>query len=213
MLSIHSLARSSAAYLVARLPESRDKPEEEVVSFGLEVIIGVSLQLIVFIITAGYLNMMTEMMAILITMSSYRLLSGGVHCSAYYRCLILSLATLISLAYLGRWLAFTIERGLPSVATLIFVVGLVTAWRWAPADTPAAPIVNPARRARLKKASYGWLMAWLLVILAGFEQGWPGATLVASCLAVLFQSFALTPLGFAAVGQVDALLKRLLPLG
>ncbi|WP_406678238.1 accessory gene regulator ArgB-like protein [Moorella sp. ACPs] len=213
MLSVHRLAHNTAAYLVSRLPADTRKPEVEVVAFGLEVAMGASLQLLVFVVVAWYLDLLPEMMAALITMATYRLLAGGVHCSAYYRCLILSLLTLIIQANLARWLAGAIGGSLPAVGLLVFVAGLVIAWRRAPADIAAAPVINPVRRARLKRACYLWLLVWLAVISLGYYQGWPGSVLTSSLLALVIQSLALTPLGFAAVGWADGLLKRLLPLG
>ncbi|KYH32528.1 accessory gene regulator ArgB-like protein [Neomoorella mulderi] len=212
MLSIHQLAHSGAAYLVARLPEGQNKPQVEVVAFGLEVTLGASLQLITFVAVAWYLGLLPEMMAALITMATYRLLAGGVHCSAYYRCLILSLLTLVLLACLGRWLAGILGGSLMVGVVPVFAASLVIAWRRAPADTAAAPIINPVRRARLKKACYLWLVLWLAVVSLGYYLGWPGSTLASSLLALVFQGFALTPPGFAVVGRADGLLKRLLPL-
>ncbi|GEA15086.1 MAG: hypothetical protein PWR22_269 [Moorella sp. (in: firmicutes)] len=213
MLSIHRLARSSAAYLVARLPDGQNKPEVEVVAFGLEVALGASVQLLVFMATAWYLGLLPEMMAALITMATYRLLAGGVHCSAYYRCLILSLLTLIILAHLGRWLAGALGGSLPVVVLLVFAASLVIAWRRAPAESAAAPIINPVRRSRLKKACYLWLVLWLATVMLGYHLGWRSSLLASSLLALVFQDLALTPFGFAAVGRADGVLKRLLPLG
>ncbi|MBC7324195.1 MAG: accessory gene regulator B family protein [Moorella sp. (in: Bacteria)] len=212
MLSMHQIARSSAARLLALLPDGRQKPEEEVVAYGLEIALGALLQLLVFYVAGCCLGLLPEMMAALFTMATYRLLAGGVHCSAYYRCLLLSLLTLILLASLGRWLAGMSGRYLPGAILAVFVASMAVAWRWAPAPTAAAPIVNPVRRAWLKKASYLWLLAWLAVIGPGYYLGWPGSALYASTGALIFQSFAVTPWGFATVGRVDALLKRLLPL-
>ncbi|QGP92988.1 Accessory gene regulator protein B [Neomoorella glycerini] len=213
MLSIHHLAHRSAAYLVARLPEGQNKPEVEVVAFGLEVALGTGLQFLVFMAAARYLGLLPEVLAALITMATYRLLAGGVHCSAYYRCLLLSLLTLIFLAYLGRWLAGALGGSLPLAVLPVFAAGLAIARLWAPAATAAAPIINPGRRARLKRACYWWLVLWLAIVSLGYYLGWPGSALASSLLALVFQSFALTPAGFVAVGRADGLLKRLLPLG
>ncbi len=214
MLSIHQLARASADFLVSRLPEGGGrKPEAEVVAFGLEVALGGVLQLAVFVIAARYLGLVPEMMAALATMASYRLLSGGVHAGAYYRCLLLSLMTLILLAFLGRELALVAGGYLPVLVLVVFVLNLVIAWHRAPAATPAAPISNPRRRARLKQGAYLWLTGWLLVSMAGFYLEWPRGILASSLLALAVQGFALTPPGFAAVERADSLLQRILPLG
>ncbi|OIQ11268.1 accessory gene regulator ArgB-like protein [Neomoorella thermoacetica] len=214
MLSIHQLARVGADYLVSRLPEGGGrKPEAEVVAFGLEVALGGVLQLAVFVIAARYLGLVPEMMAALATMASYRLLSGGVHASAYYRCLLLSLMTLILLALLGRGLALVAGGYLPALALGAFVTNLDIARRLVPVTTPAAPISNHRRRARLKQVAYLWLTGWLLVIIAGFYLEWPRGILASSLLALAVQGLALTPAGFAAVGWADSLLQRILPLG
>ncbi|MGI9859865.1 accessory gene regulator B family protein [Moorella naiadis] len=214
MLSIHRLARDSAGYLVARSPAGRDKhPEIEVVAFGLEVALGGLLQLVILLIVAWCLGLVPEMLAALATMAGYRLPSGGVHCSAYYRCLLLSLLTLTLLALLGRELALAAGKYLPVLAMVVFVVNLLIARKWAPATVPAAPIINPRRRSRLKRVSYLWLAGWLLVMLAGFYLQWSPSILASSLLALVVQGVALTPAGFAVIGRADSLLKRLLPLG
>lgn len=214
MLSIHQLARVGADYLVSRLPEGGDrKPEAEVVAFGLEVALGGVLQLAVFVLAARYLGLVPEMMAALATMASYRLLSGGVHAGAYYRCLLLSLMTLILLAFLGRWLALVAGGYLPGLALAVFAANLVIARKRVPVTTAAAPISDPRRRAWLKQGAYLWLTGWLLVIIAGLYLEWPRGILAGSLLALAVQGLALTPAGFAAVKGADSLLQRVLPLG
>lgn len=214
MLSIHQLAHDGAVYLVTRLPAGRNnKPEVEVVAFGLEVALGGLLQLAVFIIVAWCLGLVPEMLVALATMASYRLPAGGVHCSAYYRCLLLSLLTLITLAFLGGGLALAVEGYFPVLVVAVFAANLVIARYRAPAAVPAAPIINPRRRSRLKQIAYLWLTGWLLIMLAGFYLGWPPNILVSSLLALVVQGLALTPAGFAIIGQADSLLKRFIPLG
>ncbi|WXJ86901.1 Accessory gene regulator protein B [Moorella humiferrea] len=213
MLSIHDVAGTAAAYLVTRLPANYRRPEVEVVAFGLEVLIGGLLQLAVFVATARYLGLLPEMTAALVTMATYRLLSGGPHCSAYYRCLILSALTLNLLAFIGHRLAHFMAGILPAGFLLVYGVSLLIARRLAPRDTEAAPIISPVRRARLKTACYLWLLAWLVLVLLGYYRGWSPGVLIASMAALTCQSLSLTPLGFTVVGRVDRFLKRLLPLG
>ena len=213
MLSIHRIAGSSARYLVERLPAGQRRPRVEVVAFGLEVALGGLLQLLVFSAAGWYLGLLPELLAALITMASYRLLAGGVHSRTYYGCLLLSLVTLVLLAGLGRGLAAVLGGGIPLAAVMVCGAGLAVARRWAPAATAAAPIVNPRRRVWLKKATYLWLGGWLAVVLTGHYLAWPRSLLIASILALVVQSFFVTPAGFTLLGRVDAALERLLPLG
>jgi len=213
LLSIHRIAGSSARYLVERLPAGQRRPQVEVVAFGLEVALGGLLQLLVFSAAGWYLGLLPELLAALITMASYRLLAGGVHSRTYYGCLLLSLVTLVLLAGLGRGLAAVLGGGIPLAAVMVCGAGLAVARRWAPAATAAAPIVNPRRRVWLKKATYLWLGGWLAVVLTGHYLAWPRSLLIASILALVVQSFFVTPAGFTLLGRVDAALERLLPMG
>lgn len=212
MASIHQLAQISAGFLVGRLPEGKNKPEVEVVAFGLEVALGGIFQLLVFAVAAWYLEMVPEMGAALLTMATYRLVAGGAHCSAYHRCLLLSLVTLAMCAYTGRWLAaFSIN--IAFFIVLLTVLSLVTAYCWAPATTPAAPIINPKRRLVLKTACYIWLLVWSVLMFAGIYLNWPITVLGSSMAALVIQDINLTPAGYAFLGWVDNLMSRILPLG
>jgi accessory gene regulator B len=62
--------------------------QTEVLSFGAEILIGSIIKLCILFSFAFIMDITVEIAILLIVTGIIRTLSGGAHCSAYYRCLV-----------------------------------------------------------------------------------------------------------------------------
>lgn len=145
-----------------------------------------------------------------VTGAAFRVLTGGAHYTAPWRCSGVSALTYVLLA----WLASAVGR-LPLPVPVLIGGGLfaLAAGLWviavhAPSDTRAFPL-SPEKKARLRRKAVGLALPagalWIGLALAGASVSLLWAALFAFC----WQMFTVTPLGFRAVGAIDLALRRL----
>lgn len=218
MISIHSIAKSMAYYILSQaaptytLLEEKESERQEIVAYGLEVALGAVVEVLAIAGVATALRMFPEVMAAFITQTLYRFGAGGAHCTAYYRCLISSVGALTLVGFGGLWLEELYPgRGVIVFSILAVMVSFPAVWRWAPADTPANPVYNPRRRYWLRNLAFIFLGCWLILILIAVGRV-KDSLLYASVLAVIMQTITITPAGYRWMARLDKGLQRLLPL-
>ena len=69
-----------------------------------EIILGSIFKVSLLFLIAVFLGIISEVAVLLLVTGLLRTLSGGVHCSAYYRCLITSVITLTVLGYMLKFM-------------------------------------------------------------------------------------------------------------
>ncbi|MDN5348354.1 MAG: hypothetical protein PWP65_1918 [Clostridia bacterium] len=210
---MHDLAVALSERLVTSLPPERRQPElREIVAFGLEIGLGTLWELAVILAVAAWLGFLPEVALAVLAAGSFRLCAGGGHCTAYYRCLLSSIVTFNFLAWLAAFLAarsgtvFALGAWLSTAAVCFYAV-----YRWAPADTPRAPI-SASSRPRLRRLSFFCLAFWLALTLKFYFTGSGGSLFWAAILALLLQGYTISPSGYRFIAGLDKLLKFLLPL-
>ena len=83
-MSIHALSVKCAGYLAREL--GSDHRQEQRMAYGLEIILGEVIKVIILLLLAWLLGILPEILVLSFTASILRLASGGEHCSEYYRC-------------------------------------------------------------------------------------------------------------------------------
>ena len=73
--------------------------QTEVLSFGAEILVGSIIKLSILFSFAFIMDIALEVAILLIVTGIIRTLSGGAHCSAYYRCLATSVFIFTVLGY------------------------------------------------------------------------------------------------------------------
>ncbi|MCL6447725.1 MAG: accessory gene regulator B family protein [Armatimonadetes bacterium] len=198
---IHNLAVRLAAIIATEL---KIEERRNVIAYGLEIIIGALVKLLSFIALPLALGVFPQVVAAALAGGVFRLAAGGAHCTAYYRCLVSSLATFTGTGALARCLAgysLPLEGIVAGAAVWSFVIAL----RWAPADTPAKPINNPRQRRVLKIAS---LLIVVIYFAAGLFASFRADLLLAASFGLFIQAFTVTPAGYRFIDAVDRLLSR-----
>lgn len=173
-----------------------------IVSYGLEVIIGGLIKLIFFILVPWMLGVLREFLIAYISFAFLRIVAGGIHCSAFYRCLIVSLTSYLGIAYTVIFIAI-IPLPYRELYWGVLVLAFLVVVTRAPVDVEEKPIISPQRRLRLKILSCFHVVIFFLLSLL-----WnPESTIyLASGLAILFQVFTLTDSGAKFFKFIDQII-------
>ena len=197
---IHTWSLHLANYIGNEL--KLDNRKIVIVSYGTEVLIGALIKLVAFILIPFILGVFKLFATAYISFALLRLPSGGVHCSAFYRCLITSTITYLGIALIAKYLA---TLNMPSIEVLwvVLLMALIVFIKLAPVDVKEKPIRSTLRRKRLKFISC--LMVIVIFVVFLFWQ--PGHDITwATSLAILFQVFTLTKAGHSFFGWVDKII-------
>ena len=82
-ISIHKIGQALGAYVAKKVSRA---DHTEVLSFGAEILVGSIIKLSILFSFAFIMDITVEIAILLIVTGIIRTLSGGAHCSAYYRC-------------------------------------------------------------------------------------------------------------------------------
>ncbi len=202
MPTLHRLAEKVAGYIAGELGIDRQK--EGMLVFGLELLLGSTLELVLIMALACFFGVFRETLILVLTAGILRLVSGGEHCGAYYRCLIGGTVFFLLLGWLVNWLSSIITyQNTVLLAIISLTAVFVTIWKYAPGETENKPLTE-ADRARGKKLVVGifFLLVTLLLILK-IDQVYPLSVVIG----MLCQTFTLTPWGYSFIRCVDRILS------
>ncbi len=151
-MSIHELATTMAAY-IGREVEA-DRLQVARMAFGLELILGDIVKLVLILTLAQLLGIFQEVLVLMAAAGILRLASGGEHCSAYYRCLVGGSICFLLLGELVHYLnPLLAGQAVILIALLSFLLVELILWKYAPGDTENKPITEEADKKRFKKWS------------------------------------------------------------
>jgi accessory gene regulator B len=144
-ISIHKIGQAGGSYVAKKVSRFE---QAEYLSYGAEILIGSIFKLSVLFFIAIILKVVLEVTILLAVTGLIRTLSGGAHCSAYYRCLVTSVLTLVLLGYTIK-IIYPFLMLLP-VSVLIGIIMLSTYLylRYA----PQAPLNKPFNSRRKELA-------------------------------------------------------------
>lgn len=200
MVSIHGIATK----LGKCLSNLTEQPEaEEMYSYGLEIILGGLFKVFILVVLATLLGMLHLTIAVAMTSFLYRLLSGGAHCKAYNRCLVVSIASFLMLAYLAK-LSLVLDIPPRSILFVILALALFIAVKYAPLAPDNKPIEGVKKFLCLKALSVGFIIVWFAV-----NSYLPVNVALASAYALMWQSVSLTPLGQIIFSILDGMLMKM----
>lgn len=199
-VSIHKMGQVVGLYVAKKISRL---DQAEFLAYGAEILLGSVIKLSILFFVAALLGIILEVTILLIVTGLVRTLSGGAHCSAYYRCLITSVIILTALGYTIK----TIQPFISSLPTIVLcgITALSIYWYWCYA--PQAPL-NKSFKSRTMELTFRRYTLIVVVtlsiisIILGMNSpiGWTMA------FALLWQAFTLTPLGHRFIGSWDILL-------
>jgi len=189
-----------------------DVKETEMVRFGLEIFLDAVVSAGFIIGVAWWLGIMPYMLTAWVTTVILRLLSGGAHSSTLFRCLTLGTIILAGIGKAASMIGVLVSQQLLLfVVTISVAVGFYAVHKWAPADTPAKPIVSAVKRARYKRLSFMGIGIWAAVIILLILCEWTplvSALTLASIGGFLWQIFSITPAGYKFVAITESLFDK-----
>lgn len=200
IISMHKIGQTVGSFVAKKVYRF---DQIEYLSYGAEILIGSIFKLSILFFTAFVLEVISEVTVLLIVTGLIRTLSGGAHCSAYYRCLIASVLTLTMLGY-------TIKNAYPflilfplSVLIAIAVLSFYLYCRYA----PQAPLNKPLD-SRRKELTFRWYTLVAVTIISTISIILGTRSLIAWTMtfALLWQAFTLTPVGHRFIGLLDILI-------
>lgn len=212
MLDLGKNAAQFALFLGRELKLGRQ--ETDVIRYGTEIFLSSVIKLTVIILISYFLHITPYVLVALATSTFLRILSGGVHCHSYARCLFLGVAMTVIIGSLAAAIGAYVPKDLLLILALLSALsGLYIVYKWAPSDNTNKPITCPEKRNKFRKLSLFYVFIWVVLIILFIVFG-PSSIIplvLASIGGFHTQVFSLCPTGYRLVGKFDYLLSKILP--
>jgi accessory gene regulator B len=203
-MNLNHLAGEAANYLSKEL--ALDAGKIDTVRFGLEIIFGTFIKGFILISLAHFLGILPEVTFAMVAGALYRLLSGGAHCSGYWRCLTLGLLIYLGAGELGIFLKRYLSTDFLVYSLLSgYLLSSLCVIAWVPGEVPFKNITDISKRIMFKILSLIFLSVWLGASIIVVHRFNPSLAL-AGLIAVIIQTVSFSPPGYKAVHQLDSLL-------
>jgi accessory gene regulator B len=204
-MSIHGVSEQFAAYLARELDS--DQRQELRMAYGLEILLGEIVKLIIIISSAWILGILPQVLTITISAGILRLASGGEHCSAYYRCLVGGTIWFLLLGWGVYSLNTILSPPVISVnAGLLFFISLAIIFKYAPGETENKPINGEAEREKFKKWSVSIMLAYGLMLVLLSNSAVLGSFVLPMAVGIMAQAFTVSPAGYDFLHFIDRVL-------
>lgn len=182
---------------------SENKWQSEILAYGLEIIIGCTVNLVLIITAALLLGTLRTTMLCLISYITFRRMGGGVHLETWTRCLSTGVLLIVGLGWLAD--QETSSSVIMSVFIMAFIMGGWAVYKWVPA-TGKKEIKDEKVRKTQKIKALQVLCLWLIVNVILFYFGYNHFALAVS-FGILASSFLITPGGYWAMQALDNILN------
>ncbi|MEW5953684.1 MAG: accessory gene regulator B family protein [Bacillota bacterium] len=157
-MSYLSFSKRWAGYLATKTGLASEK--EQILTYVIEVLFLNLANVILTLLLGLMLGVLPGTAACLLTVAIFRHTAGGAHSSSPLRCAMVTVMVFPCLALLASALAQVGQFYSDLLSGLAVFIGLMAIVLLAPVDSPAAPIISPLRRRRLKFLS---ILAIILV--------------------------------------------------
>ena len=204
---MHNLAQRLAGILAENSSQTVHTDE---LRYGIEIVLGALLQIILVALAAAVANILIETMAVLITLFLYRRYTGGEHCETYYRCTV---STIFTVLILGKAAALLSADYWRIAMIMVCLLSSYLIYKVVPADNPVLTIDDPGQRQQMKIGAMAVLLAMLIVssvFVVKYHQNAVGAAIL---LGLFWQDLTLFRPGKIYINVWDKLfgsLERLL---
>lgn len=204
-MSYLTFSRRWAGYLSQKtgLP-----PEQEsVLTYVIEVLALSFLNVFCTLLLGALLGVLPGTAACLVTAVLFRHSAGGAHASSPWRCAAVTIVVFPLLALLGSYFSRSGQGFVDVLSAGAFLAGMAAMILLAPVDSPAAPIISPLRKKKLKIISIAFVVLVTVMALLLRESRWQHAGMIQSCtaLTLMWVSFMLTGWGHKFVSIIDGI--------
>ena len=200
-VSIHNIGHMIGNHIAKKV----GKPNKEnLFSYGAEILIGGIVKIFTLFIVSIFLDVAIEVAMLTLVIAITRILSGGAHSTAYYRCLTTSIIVFVSLGYAIKTMHPLLSVQSPVVLGGIMVLYIYLYWSYAPQAPTNKPFKTKEAEAVFRK--YTLIAVFVLSLIPFFLGVESLASWIVAC-GLLWQGFTLTPVGHGFVGLMDDLLS------
>lgn len=165
--------------------------EEKKMRYGLEAFYNLITKTIVLFVLAILFDLVLELLVLTFIYSTLRLYGFGLHAKTSLQCWITTLPIYLGGCLIIKYLTIPNE-----VAFIIWIFSFVSFILFAPADTPARPLIHKEKRIRAKILSIFLLVIYLILYLYNFNSMFNNAILYA----LLMESIVINPLIYKLTG-------------
>jgi len=198
-----SFSKQWAGHLAKRTDQSHEN--EAVLAYVIEVLL-INLLNITVILTLGFLfNVLPEIITCMVTIAMLRFTAGGAHSNNTWRCAAVSAFVFLAIALLASYVSLVTRFYVDILSVLAIVFCIVSVIRFAPVDSPSAPILSTTRRKRLKLLALLVVLFITTIIILLRQLTWVYANEIqaAVILCTLWGSFNLTGSGHRLMTLID----------
>ncbi len=204
-MSIHELSIKFATYLAKELKS--DRRQELRMAYGLEILLGEIIKLIVIISLSWVLKILPEVLTITVFAGILRLASGGEHCSEYYRCLIGGTTWFLCLGWGVHYLNIVLNQTIINlIAGILYFISITIILKYAPGETENKPIKGDAERKKFKKWSVLILVIYGFILVILTNISFLNIFVLSMATGIIAQAFTVSPLGYGFIHFVDRVL-------
>lgn len=195
-----------AAFIARR--NVKEDADIEVISYGLQGILGTALEFALIILSGIILGMLKEILVMSAAFVTVRLMAGGVHFSTYARCVVSSV-----LIFIFGSLMMRLSVLLPGFTETLYlasgsIFAIYSIYRYSPRDNPNRLIreeeLPKFRRASLTTTGLVLAAVWADYAVKG-SAAWYHLSLVTG---LLLEGFTLTDCGYLLVKFIEKKLDR-----
>lgn len=204
-MSIHELAVKCAAYLAREL--GSDTRQEHRMSFGMELLLGEIVKTTLLLLLSWKLGLLLEVLCISMAAGVLRLVSGGEHCSEYYRCLVGGTICFVLLGWgvHGLNVFFTGSGAYITIVLSILLSGAIL-FKYAPGDTENRPINSEAERNKFRRLSLIIISIYGIVMILFMNNHLLHPLVLPILVGMIEQAFTVSPWGYRFLHSVDEVL-------
>lgn len=178
-------------------------------TYGMEMFVGELFKFIILIALSIAFDMVIPMLLILAVAGPLRLTSGGGHLKTFTKCAIITILVFFLLALAANRIIPELNPGfIIFLIPLIYIVTLMSIHFWVPGSHPAKDLSSEIERLKFRRLSRlfvtGWGLSCLLLYWAKPES--LSTFFVSSSMAIVWQDFLVSPLGYRFLDIIEALL-------
>lgn len=160
--------------------------ERELIQFGLESAVELSVAVLTTVIIGTFLDLLLECILFLATFGAIRSYTGGFHCKSAVTCYLASCSiitlTLLVIKYLTEYLVV-------KTCIALLVVAFPIIWKLAPLETPTKPLDDEENKYFRKKAMLHLGVACVLLMVSFILK--QKSFCLTMCLAIFWSALVL----------------------
>ncbi|ACV64151.1 Accessory gene regulator B [Desulfofarcimen acetoxidans DSM 771] len=202
-MSYLKLSKTWAGYLGRKTELSREK--EIILTYIIELLVITIVCIVCSLLLGQLLGVLPGTASCLFMIALFRHTAGGAHSNNPWRCAVVTILIFPLIALLADILSSFALIYTDVFSIIAILVGVVTIARLAPVDSPAAPIISPTRRKKLKTSSIAIILMATIAVVVLRQSSWTyaGEIQISLVIGILWVSLILSKLGHNLFFWID----------